>query len=193
MPSTLASHFISRSILLTSRLYNSIVFCNYNWYVSIWSIKFVSPLTTRISVISLSPARRPWCSNSQTRRTQARKRVRYVHRFCYFSFLHNNSAKLNALRHFSCSFRKISDSYDGKSWLCLCCGVPKEVNIPQEVPQFFLWLVLTRIRFFRVRHIDIHHTGEWCFWCTLIGWFGSDSQVLFTPEQAKRQNHASTI
>ena len=29
-----------------------------------WSIKFVSPLTTRISVISSSPARRPWYSNS---------------------------------------------------------------------------------------------------------------------------------
>ena len=36
----------------------------YNWGVSIWSVKFVSPLTTRISVISLFPARRPWCNNS---------------------------------------------------------------------------------------------------------------------------------
>ena len=33
-----------------------------------WSIKFVSPLTTRISVISSSPARRPWCSNSPSKR-----------------------------------------------------------------------------------------------------------------------------
>ena len=39
-------------------------FCNYNWYVSIWSIKFVSPLTTRISVFASSPACRLWCSNS---------------------------------------------------------------------------------------------------------------------------------
>ena len=36
----------------------------YNWGVSIWNVKFVSPLTTRISVISLFPARRPWCNNS---------------------------------------------------------------------------------------------------------------------------------
>ena len=35
-------------------------FRNYNWYVSIWSIKFVYPLTTRISVFSSSSTRRPW-------------------------------------------------------------------------------------------------------------------------------------
>ena len=59
-----AEHFIQWSILLTFRLYNTIVFHNYNWYVSIWSIKFASPLTTCISIFSSSPARRPWCSNS---------------------------------------------------------------------------------------------------------------------------------
>ena len=37
----------------------------FNWYVSIWSINVVSPLTTCISIISSSPARRPWCNNSQ--------------------------------------------------------------------------------------------------------------------------------
>ena len=31
----------------------------------LWGIKFVSPLTTRTSVFSSSPTRRPWCSNSQ--------------------------------------------------------------------------------------------------------------------------------
>ena len=51
----------------TFRLYNTIVFWNYNWCVSIWCIEFVSPLTTRISVFSSSPARRPWCSNSLVR------------------------------------------------------------------------------------------------------------------------------
>ena len=49
---------------VTCRLYNTTVFCNYNWYVSIWSIKVVSPLTTRISVFFSFPARRPWRSNS---------------------------------------------------------------------------------------------------------------------------------
>ena len=42
------------------------IFINYNWYVSIWSIKFVSPLTTRISVFSSSPTRRPWCGDSRS-------------------------------------------------------------------------------------------------------------------------------
>ena len=42
------------------------VFRNCNWYVFIWSIKFVYTLTTRISVFSSSPTRRPWCSNSQS-------------------------------------------------------------------------------------------------------------------------------
>ena len=60
----IAKNLISEGYWLTFRLYNTIVFCNYNWYVSIWSIKFVSPLTTRISVFSSFPARRPWCSNS---------------------------------------------------------------------------------------------------------------------------------
>ena len=58
----------SEGYWLTLRLYNTIVFCNYNWYVSIWIIKFVSPLTTRISVFTSFPARRPWCSNSQLSR-----------------------------------------------------------------------------------------------------------------------------
>ena len=37
------------------RLYNTIFFRNYNWYFSIRRIKFVSPLTTRISVFLLPP------------------------------------------------------------------------------------------------------------------------------------------
>ena len=61
----IASHLIERSKLLKFRLFITIVFSNYNWYVSIWSITFVSPLTTRISVISSFPARRPRCSNSR--------------------------------------------------------------------------------------------------------------------------------
>ena len=43
--------------------FTTLVFRNYNWYVSIWIIKFVSPLTTHISLFSSSPTRRPWCSN----------------------------------------------------------------------------------------------------------------------------------
>ena len=53
------------NILFSEVYYITIVFRNYNWYVSIWGIKFVSPLTTRTSVFSSSPTRRPWCSNSQ--------------------------------------------------------------------------------------------------------------------------------
>ena len=72
----IVSHFIERSILFTFRLYNTIAFCNYNWYVSIWSIKFVFPLTTCISVISSCPARRPWCSNSRSKSPHITERPR---------------------------------------------------------------------------------------------------------------------
>ena len=39
-------------------------------FLYISSIKFVYPLTTRISVFSSSPTRRPWCSNSPLLRVQ---------------------------------------------------------------------------------------------------------------------------
>ena len=51
------------SKLLTFRLYNTIV--------SIWIIKAVSPLTTRIWVVFSIPARRPWGSNSLSIRALA--------------------------------------------------------------------------------------------------------------------------
>ena len=50
---------------LSIELHSIAVFIDYK-YVSIWSIKFVYPLTTRISVFSSSPTRRPWCSNSSS-------------------------------------------------------------------------------------------------------------------------------
>ena len=53
------------NILFAKYTVNTFVFCNYNWSISIRGIKVVSPLTTRISVFSSSPARRPWCSKSR--------------------------------------------------------------------------------------------------------------------------------
>ena len=66
------------SKLLTFRLYNTIVSGTTNYmslyeiiclymklYVSIWSIKAVSPLTAHIWVVFSILARRPWSSNSR--------------------------------------------------------------------------------------------------------------------------------
>ena len=41
------------------RLYNTIVFCNYKWSLSIWSIKIVSPLTIHISDYFFLPGSTP--------------------------------------------------------------------------------------------------------------------------------------
>ena len=40
---------LARYDFVTVRPFNTIVFCNYKWSVSIWSIKVVSPLTTHVS------------------------------------------------------------------------------------------------------------------------------------------------
>ena len=67
MPSTLLKNcltfYLAKCTVNISALQHYFC-CNYNWYASIWGIKFVSPLTTRISLFSSFPARRPWCSNS---------------------------------------------------------------------------------------------------------------------------------
>ena len=69
VPSTLLKNcltfYLAKCTVNISALQPSIVFCNYNWYVSIWRIKLVSPLTTRISVFSSFPARLLWYINSR--------------------------------------------------------------------------------------------------------------------------------
>ena len=61
----------------TFQLYNTIVFWNYNWYVSIWIIKFVFPLTTRISVFSSSPVRNSPSGNAEKETMGGRQHQKY--------------------------------------------------------------------------------------------------------------------
>ena len=62
------------SKLLTFRPYDTIVSGTTN-YVSIWTIKAVSPLTAHIWVVFSIP-RRPWCSNSQL--SQSKQAARHL-------------------------------------------------------------------------------------------------------------------
>ena len=68
VPSTLLKNcltfYLAKYTIDISALQHYIGFRNYNWYVSIWNGKSISPLTTRILVFSSSPTRRSWYSSN---------------------------------------------------------------------------------------------------------------------------------